>query len=60
MLASNQLLGHIDMDTREWIDGVLTKSARQVVKESQGIFACFQMLVFHLEDVFVLAEYYSY
>ena len=28
-----QLLGHIDVDTREWTDGVLTFSARQVVKE---------------------------
>lgn len=28
-----QLLGHIDIDTREWTDGVLTFSARQVVKE---------------------------
>ena len=29
-----QLLGHMDMDTREWFDGVLTNAARQVVKES--------------------------
>jgi dynein heavy chain 2 len=29
-----QLLGHMDMDTREWFDGVLTQSARQVVKET--------------------------
>ena len=28
-----QLLGYIDIDTREWTDGVLTYSARQVVKE---------------------------
>ena len=28
---SSQLLGHIDVDTREWSDGVLTSSARQVV-----------------------------
>lgn len=28
-----QLLGHIDMDTREWSDGVLTMFARLVVKE---------------------------
>ena len=25
-----RLLGHIDMDTREWFDGVLTFSSRQV------------------------------
>jgi dynein heavy chain 2 len=32
-LPRTQLLGHIDMDTREWSDGILTYSARQVVKE---------------------------
>lgn len=32
----SQLLGHIDMDTREWTDGVLTYSARQVVREPIG------------------------
>ncbi|XP_013792827.2 cytoplasmic dynein 2 heavy chain 1-like [Limulus polyphemus] len=32
-----QLLGHIDIDTREWHDGVLTTSARQVVKEPQDV-----------------------
>lgn len=35
-MPKQQLLGHIDMDTREWADGVLTHSARNVVKESQG------------------------
>ena len=29
----SQLLGHIDIDTREWSDGVLTNAARQVVRE---------------------------
>ncbi|CAH8494873.1 unnamed protein product [Schistosoma turkestanicum] len=29
-----QLLGRIDADTREWTDGVLTQSARCIVKES--------------------------
>ncbi|XP_037796301.1 LOW QUALITY PROTEIN: cytoplasmic dynein 2 heavy chain 1-like [Penaeus monodon] len=32
-MPRQQLLGHIDHDTREWSDGVLTASARQVVKE---------------------------
>ncbi|XP_051782842.1 cytoplasmic dynein 2 heavy chain 1 isoform X2 [Erpetoichthys calabaricus] len=32
-MPRQQLLGHIDMDTREWSDGVLTSSARQVVRE---------------------------
>lgn len=35
-MPRTQLLGQIDMDTREWTDGVLTYSARQVVKEPQG------------------------
>ena len=32
-MVRHQLLGFIDEDTREWSDGVLTYSARQVVKE---------------------------
>ncbi|XP_077466766.1 cytoplasmic dynein 2 heavy chain 1 isoform X1 [Stigmatopora argus] len=36
-MPKHQLLGHIDMDTREWADGVLTHSARNVVKESQDV-----------------------
>ncbi|XP_022103094.1 cytoplasmic dynein 2 heavy chain 1-like isoform X1 [Acanthaster planci] len=32
-MPRTQLLGQIDMDTREWSDGVLTYSARQVVRE---------------------------
>ena len=35
-MPRTQLLGHIDMDTREWTDGVLTFYARKVVKEPQG------------------------
>ena len=30
-MPREQLLGHMDMDTREWFDGVLTASARKVV-----------------------------
>lgn len=29
-IPRQQLLGHMDMDTREWFDGVLTSAARQV------------------------------
>ncbi|XP_030632529.1 cytoplasmic dynein 2 heavy chain 1 [Chanos chanos] len=36
-MPRHQLLGHIDMDTREWSDGVLTSSARQVVREPQEV-----------------------
>jgi len=38
-LQRNELLGHMDHDTREWADGVLTASARQVVKESAEVHA---------------------
>ncbi|XP_038123892.1 cytoplasmic dynein 2 heavy chain 1 [Cyprinodon tularosa] len=36
-MPRQQLLGHIDMDTREWADGVLTHSARTVVRELQDV-----------------------
>uniref|UniRef100_A0A3Q0T4R8 Cytoplasmic dynein 2 heavy chain 1 n=1 Tax=Amphilophus citrinellus TaxID=61819 RepID=A0A3Q0T4R8_AMPCI len=36
-MPRKQLLGHIDMDTREWSDGVLTHSARSVVREPQEV-----------------------
>ncbi|GIY28883.1 cytoplasmic dynein 2 heavy chain 1 [Caerostris darwini] len=32
-----QLLGYIDLDTREWHDGVLTFSSRQVIKEQDDV-----------------------
>ena len=32
-MPRDRLLGHMDMDTREWFDGVLTDAARKVVKE---------------------------
>ena len=32
-MPRQQLLGKIDLDTREWTDGVLTNSARDVVRE---------------------------
>lgn len=36
-LPRQQLLGHMDPDTREWFDGVLTEAARKVVKESSDV-----------------------
>ncbi|OQR67050.1 cytoplasmic dynein 2 heavy chain 1-like [Tropilaelaps mercedesae] len=36
-MSRAQLLGRIDLDTREWHDGVLTLSARQVIKEELSI-----------------------
>lgn len=35
-MPRTQLLGHIDIDTREWSDGVLTAASRAVVKEPLG------------------------
>ena len=32
-IPRHQLLGHIDVDTREWTDGVLTAASREVIKE---------------------------
>ena len=32
-----RLLGHMDIDTREWSDGVLTDAARKVVKEAPEV-----------------------
>lgn len=36
-LDRTKLLGHMDQDTREWFDGVLTASARQVMKEPMDV-----------------------
>lgn len=36
-MPRSRLLGHIDMDTREWSDGVLTASARLVIKEPLSV-----------------------
>ncbi|XP_077553354.1 cytoplasmic dynein 2 heavy chain 1-like [Haemaphysalis longicornis] len=36
-LPKDQLLGYVHPDTREWCDGVLTSSAREVAAEPQGV-----------------------
>ncbi|KAK7197103.1 dynein heavy chain [Novymonas esmeraldas] len=36
-LPREQLLGHMDPDTREWFDGVLTDAAKKVVKEDAAV-----------------------
>ncbi|KAG4054485.1 Cytoplasmic dynein 2 heavy chain 1 [Phytophthora cactorum] len=36
-MPRERLLGHMDLDTREWEDGVLTAAARQVVKEPENV-----------------------
>lgn len=41
-MPRTQLLGQIDIDTRQWTDGVLTLSALQVYSEPPGeTFCCF-------------------
>lgn len=36
-MPRERLLGHMDIDTREWADGVLTDAARKVVKEASDV-----------------------
>jgi dynein heavy chain 2 len=36
-MPRERLLGHMDLDTREWADGVLTDAARQVVREAPDV-----------------------
>ena len=36
-IERKQLLGNLDLDTREWTDGVLTAAARKVVAEDQSV-----------------------
>ncbi|XP_053095782.1 cytoplasmic dynein 2 heavy chain 1 isoform X3 [Pangasianodon hypophthalmus] len=36
-LSRQQLLGHMDMDTREWSDGVITAASRHVIREPQEV-----------------------
>ncbi|CAK9088100.1 Cytoplasmic dynein 2 heavy chain 1 (Dynein heavy chain isotype 1B) [Durusdinium trenchii] len=36
-MPRERLLGYMDMDTREWFDGVLTNAARAVVKEPKEV-----------------------
>ncbi|DBA00111.1 TPA: hypothetical protein N0F65_000402 [Lagenidium giganteum] len=36
-MPRERLLGHMDLDTREWEDGVLTDAARKVVKEPESV-----------------------
>jgi len=36
-MPRERLLGHMDMNTREWFDGVLTQAAREVAKEDPEV-----------------------
>jgi hypothetical protein len=36
-MPRERLLGHMDIDTREWADGVLTDAARKVVREAPEV-----------------------
>lgn len=37
-MLKSQLLGHINADTRQWSDGVLTLKAQEVYNEPEGNF----------------------
>ena len=50
-MPRTQLLGSIDMDTREWTDGVLTYSARQVVKEPIGELVAVNVVCYKLKSI---------
>ena len=39
-ITRSHLLGYMDLDTREWFDGVLTKAAKEVVKEDITSWIC--------------------
>lgn len=34
--ARSQLLGKVDLDTRQWIDGIISKAAQQAYSENSG------------------------
>ncbi|KAJ3052006.1 Cytoplasmic dynein 2 heavy chain 1 [Rhizophlyctis rosea] len=36
-IERQRLLGHMDIDTREWFDGVITSASRQAVKEPSDV-----------------------
>ena len=44
-IPRNKLLGSIDIDTREWSDGVLTYAARQVTLDSTLLLFCSASIV---------------
>jgi dynein heavy chain 2 len=48
-MPRTQLLGHIDLDTRQWTDGVLTLSALQVYSEPPGEVCLFVFVCMWLE-----------
>jgi hypothetical protein len=39
-MPHQQLLGSLNLDTREWTDGVLTAAARKVHNIAVALFAC--------------------
>jgi len=34
--SRSQLLGKVDLDTRQWIDGIISKAAQQAYSENNG------------------------
>lgn len=45
-----QLLGHVDADTREWYDGVLTSIAQQVYGEKSSEYLLIILLIIHINN----------
>jgi len=43
-MNKSQLLGHINADTRQWSDGVLTLKAQEVYNEREGNYQCLTSL----------------
>ena len=35
-MSKSQLLGHINVDTRQWSDGVITLKAQEVYNDTEG------------------------
>lgn len=51
-MLHTQLLGSIDMDTRQWVDGVLSITAQTVYAEPQGYWFYFYNLNYSCENTF--------
>jgi dynein heavy chain 2 len=67
-MPRERLLGHMDIDTREWADGVLTDAARKVVRESPDV-SCWiicdgdvdpEVGTYSLHPFYLFAKYLSY
>ncbi len=51
-LTRVQLLGHINLDTRQWTDGVLTMKAQQVYSEPPGMLFLQSLIIGNSDSIF--------